>query len=74
MHVAQMIFLLNVYILIIKLSFYSLTLKLNAKNTNIFKLRITLKRVSEESFFAEMIEFEIRNVEDDLIHQIEIRK
>ena len=73
-HVIQMIFYLNVYMLIIKSSFYSLTLKLNAKNTNIFKLKITLRRVSEESSFAEMTEFKARNVEDRLIHQIETRK
>ena len=33
-----------------------------------------LKRVSEESSFAEVTEFKTRNVENRLIHQIEIRK
>ena len=74
MHAAQMIFLLNVYMLIIEFSFYSLTLKSNAKNTNIFKLKITQKRVSEESSFIEVIKFKTRNVEDCLIHQIKTRK
>ena len=60
--------------LIIKSSFYSLTLKLNARSTNIFKLKVTLRRVSEESSFAEVTEFEARNVENRLIHQIETRK
>ena len=68
MHAIQMIFLLNVYMLIIKSSFYSLTLKLNAKSINIFKLKITLKRISEESSFIKVTEFEARNVEDCLIH------
>ena len=74
MHAAQMISFLKVYMLIIKSSFYSLSLKLNAKSTNIFKLKVTLRRVSEESFFAEVTEFKARNVEDRLIHQIEIKK
>ena len=74
MHAAQMIFLLNVYMLIIEFLFYSLTLKLNAKSINIFRLKITLKRVSEESFFVKVIEFKVQNVEDCLIYQIEIRK
>ena len=60
--------------LITESSFYSLTLKLNAKSTNIFRLRVTLRRVSEESSFAEVTEFEVQNVEDRLIHQIETRK
>ena len=68
MHAAQMISLLNVYMLIIKSLFYSLTLKLNAKSTNIFKLRVTLRRVSEENSFAEVIEFKAQNVENRLIH------
>ena len=59
MHAAQMISLLDVYMLITESSFYSLTLKLNAKNTNIFKLKVTLKRISEESSFAEVTEFEV---------------
>ena len=74
MHVTQMIFLLNVYMLIIESSFYSLTLKLNAKSTNIFRLKVTLKRVSEENSFVEVTEFKVQNVESRLIHQIEIRK
>ena len=74
MHAAQMISLLNVYMLITESSFYSLTLKLNAKSTNIFKLKITLKCVSEESSFAEVTEFKTRNVENRLIHQIETKK
>ena len=60
--------------LIIESSFYSLTLKFNAKNSNIFKLKITLRRISEESSFVKVIEFKAQNVEDRLIHQIEIRK
>ena len=74
MHAAQMIFLLNVYMLIIKSSFYSLILKFNARNKNIFRLKVTLRCVSEESSFAEVTEFKARNVENRLIHQIEIRK
>ena len=74
MHAAQIISLLNVCMLIIEFLFYSLTLKLNAKSTNIFRLKITLKRVSEENFFAEVIKFKARNVENRLIHQIEIKK
>ena len=74
MHVAQMIFLLNVYMLIIKSSFYSLTLRLNAKNINIFRLKITLRYVSEENSFIKMIKVEVQNVEDRLIHQIETKK
>ena len=73
-HAVQMISLLNVCMLIIESLFYSLTLKFNAKSTNIFRLKITLRRVSEESSFAEVIEFKIQNVEDRLIHQIEIKK
>ena len=74
MYIAQIIFLLNVYMLIIKLLFYSLTLKLNAKNINILKLKITLKRVFEESSFVKVTEFKVKNVENPLIHQIKIRK
>ena len=36
MHAVQMIFLLNIYMLIIELTFYSLTLKLKTKHINIF--------------------------------------
>ena len=61
------------YILIIKSLFYSLTLKLNAKNINIFRLKITLKRISEQSSFTEMIEYKARNVKSCLIHQIKIK-
>ena len=39
MHAAQMIFLLNIYMLIIESSFYSLTLQLNTKNVNIFEIK-----------------------------------
>ena len=60
--------------LIIESSFYSLTLKFNAKNINIFRLKITLRRVFEKNSFAEVTEFEAQNVEDRLIHQIEIKK
>ena len=60
--------------LIIESSFYSLTLKFNAKNINIFRLKVTLKRISEESSFVEVTEFKARNVENRLIHQIEIKK
>ena len=74
MHVVQMIFFLNVYMLIIKFLFYLLTLKLNAKNIYIFRLKIMLRRVSEESSFTKVTEFKVQNVENRLIHQIEIRK
>ena len=74
MHAAQMISFLNIYILIIESLFYSLTLKFNVKNTNIFRLKVTLKRVSKETSFAKIIKFKIQNVEDCLIYQIEIRK
>ena len=49
MHVVQMIFLLNVCMLIIKFTFYSLTLKSKARHINTFWLRITLKRVFKEN-------------------------
>ena len=61
MHAAQMIFLLNVCMLIIKSTFYSLTLKPKTKHINIFWLRVTLRRASEESLFVEMIEFKAQN-------------
>ena len=61
MHAAQMIFLLNIYMLIIKSTFYSLTLKSKTKHINTFWLKVTLRRVSEENSFAEMIELEAQN-------------
>ena len=48
-HAVQMIFLLNVYMLIIKSIFYSLILKLKTKHINIFWLKITLKRIFKKN-------------------------
>ena len=61
MHVAQMISLLNVCMLIIKFTFYSLTLKSKAKHINTFWLKVTLGRVSEKNLFTEMTEFKAQN-------------
>ena len=61
MHAAQMIFLLNVCMLIIEFTSYSLTLKSKTKHINTFWLRATLKCVSEENSFAEVTEFEAQN-------------
>ena len=61
MHAAQMIFLLNICMLIIEFTFYSLTLKPKARHINIFWLKVTLKCISEENSFAEMTEFEAQN-------------
>ena len=74
MHAVSIFSFLNVYILIIKFLFYSLTLKLNAKSINIFRLKVTLRRVFEESSFIKVIKFKARNVKNRLIHQIETRK
>ena len=60
MHAAQMIFLLNVYMLIIKLTFYSLTLKSKARHINIFWLRVTLERASEESSLLKWLNLKLR--------------
>ena len=65
MHAAQMIFLLDVCMLIIRLTFYSLTLKPKARHINTFWLRITLERVFEKSFFAEMTELKAQNSYQD---------
>ena len=60
MHAAQMIFILNVYMLIIKFIFYSLTLKPKTKHINIFWLKITLKRVSEETFLLKWLNLKFK--------------
>ena len=60
MHVAQMIFLLNVCMLIIKFTFYSLTLKLKTKHINIFWLKVMLERVSEENSLLKWLNLKFR--------------
>ena len=60
MHAVQMIFLLNVYMLITKFTFYSLTLKSKTKHINTFWLKITLKRISEESLLLKWLNLKFR--------------
>ena len=60
MHAAQVIFLLDVCMLIIGPTFYSLTLKPKAKHINIFWLRATLRRASEESFLLKWLDLKLR--------------
>ena len=60
MHVAQMIFLLNVCMLIIKFTFYSLTLESKARHINTFWLRVTLRRVFEENSLLKWLNLKFR--------------
>ena len=60
MHAAQMIFLLNVCMLIIGLTFYSLTLKPKTRHINTFWLRATLRRAFEESFLLKWLNLKLR--------------
>ena len=75
MHVAQMIFLLNVCMLIIRFTFYSLTLKSKTKHINIFWLKVTLRRVSEENFLLKWLnlKFKIR-IETENEHRFDLKK
>ena len=75
MHVVQMIFLLNVYMLIIKFTFYSLTLKSKAKHINIFWLKITLKRVFEENFLLKWLNLKLKTrIETESEHRFDFEK
>ena len=75
MHVVQMIFLLNVYMLIIKFTFYSLTLKPKTKHINIFWLKVTLKRVSEENFLLKWLNLKFRiYIEIESEHRFNFKK
>ena len=60
MYVVQMIFLLNVCMLIIEFTFYSLTLKLKTKHINIFWLKVTLKRVFEENSLLKWLNLKLK--------------
>ena len=60
MHAVQMIFLLNVYMLIIEFTSYSLTLKLKTKHINIFWLKVTLRCVFEKSFLLKWLNLKLR--------------
>ena len=60
MHAVQMIFLLNVCMLIIKFTFYSLTLKSKTKHINIFWLKITLRRVSEKNSLLKWLNLKLK--------------
>ena len=75
MHVAQMISLLNVCMLIIKFTFYSLTLKSKTKHINIFWLRITLKCVFEESSLLKWLNLKLRiRIETESEHRFDSEK
>ena len=75
MHVAQMIFLLNVYMLIIKFTFYSLTLKSKTRHINIFWLRITLRRVFEESFLLKWLNLKLKiRIKTESEHRFDFKK
>ena len=75
MHVVQMIFLLNVYMLIIKFTFYSPTLKSKTKHINIFWLKVTLKRVFKESSLLKWLnlKFKIR-IETESEHRFDFER
>ena len=75
MHAVQMIFLLNVYMLIIKFIFYSLTLKSKTKYINIFWLKVTLRRVSKENSLLKWLnlKFKIR-IETESEHRFNFKK
>ena len=60
MHAAQVISLLDVCMLIIRFTFYSLTLEPKARHINIFWLRVTLGRASEESPLLKWLNLKFR--------------
>ena len=75
MHAVQMIFLLNVYMLIIKFTFYSLTLKSKTRHINIFWLRITLKRVFEKSSLLKWLNLKLRTrIETESEHRFDLER
>ena len=75
MHAAQMIFLLNVCMLIIESTFYSLTLKPKAKHINIFWLRVTLRRVFKENSLLKWLNLKLRiRIETKNEHQFNFER
>ena len=75
MHAVQMIFLLNVCMLIIRFTFYSLTLKSKTKHINIFWLKVTLKRVFEESFLLKWLNLKLKiRIETENEHRFNFEK
>ena len=75
MHAAQMISLLNVCMLIIKFTFYSLTLKPKTKHINIFWLKVTLRRASEESSLLKWLNLKLRTrIETKNEHRFDFKK
>ena len=60
MHAVQIIFLLNVCMLIIKFTFYSLTLKPKARHINTFWLKATLKCAFEKSFLLKWLNLKLK--------------
>ena len=75
MHVVQMIFILNVCMLIIRFTFYSLTLKSKTKYINIFWLKITLKRVFEENFLLKWLNLKFKiHIKTKNEHQFDFKK
>ena len=75
MHDAQMIFLLNIYMLIIKSTFYSLTLKSKTRHINIFWLKVTLKHVSEKNFLLKWLNLKFRTyIETENEHRFDFER
>ena len=75
MHAAHVISLLNVYMLIIKFIFYSLTLKSKTKHINIFWLKITLKCVFEESSLLKWLNLKFKIcIETENEHRFDFKK
>ena len=75
MHAAQMIFLLNVCMLIIEFTFYSLTLKSKAKHINTFWLKITLRRAFEENSLLKWLNLKLKTcIETESGHRFDLER
>ena len=75
MHAAQMIFLLSVCMLIIRFTFYSLTLKSKTRHINTFWLRVTLERASEESPLLKWLNLKLKTrTETESGHRFNLEK
>ena len=75
MHAAQMIFLLDVCMLITGPTFYSLTLKSKARHINTFWLRATLGRVFEKNSLLKWLNLKLRTrTETESEHRFDSEK
>ena len=75
MHAVQMISLLNVYMLIIKFIFYSLTLKPKTRHINTFWLKITLKHAFEKNPLLKWLNLKLRiRIKTENKHRFDFKK